>query len=50
MQPADLSISETTDKVIVHHADRLHMRVNDGRTDEAESTALQILTERVGFA
>ena len=46
---SNLSISETVDKVIVHHADRLHVRINDGRTDEAESPPLEILAERVGF-
>ena len=45
-----LSISETADEVVVHHADRLHMRIDDGRTDEAESAALEILAEGVGFA
>jgi hypothetical protein len=28
--------------VIVDHADRLHVRVDDGRADEAESAALEI--------
>ena len=44
-----LSISETADEVVVHHADRLHVRIHDGRTDEAESAPLEILAERVGF-
>lgn len=45
----NLSVSETVDDVIVHHADCLHVRVNDGRTDEAEPAAFEILAERVGF-
>ena len=45
----DFPISEAADEVIVHHADGLHVRVNDGRTDEAESAVLEILAERVGF-
>src|SRR5436190_17492744 len=35
--------------MVVHHADRLHVRIHDGRTDEAESAVLEILAERVGF-
>ena len=42
-------ISEAVDEVIVHHADCLHVRVDDGGTDEAESAALEILAERVGL-
>src|SRR5437762_3880329 len=48
-QLPDLSISKTVDEVIVHHADCLHVRVDDGGTDETESAALEILAERVGF-
>ncbi len=44
-----LSVPKTVEKVIVHHADRLHIRINDGRTDEAESPVLEILTQHVGF-
>ena len=29
-EPLSLSISETADEVVVHHADRLHVRVDDG--------------------
>ena len=50
LEPPSLSISETADEVVVHHADRLHVRIHDGRTDEAESAALEILAERVGFS
>jgi hypothetical protein len=49
-EPLNLSISKTADEVVVHHADRLHVRIHDGRTDEAESALLEILAERVGFA
>ena len=45
----NLSITETVDEVIVHHADRLHVRINDRGADEAESPALEILAERIGF-
>jgi hypothetical protein len=50
LEPLSLSISEAADEVVVHHADRLHVRIHDGRTDEAESALLEILAERVGFA
>src|SRR5712691_8413739 len=49
IQPPNLSISKTVDEVIVHHADRLHVRINDGRTNEAESPVFEILAKRVGF-
>src|SRR6266851_2658437 len=49
LEPLNLSISETADEVVVHHADRLHVRIHDGRTDEAEPAVPEILTERVGF-
>jgi hypothetical protein len=47
--PPNLSIAETVDEVIVHHADPLHVRINDGRTNEAESPLLEILAKRVRF-
>jgi len=49
IQPPNLSISKTVDEVIVHHADRLHVRIDDGRTNEAESPAFEILAKRVRF-
>src|SRR6266566_2271885 len=49
IQPPNLSISKTVDEVIVHHADRLHVCINDGRTNEAESPVFEILAKRVGF-
>src|SRR6267154_5347367 len=45
----DLPIAETIDDVIVHHSNRLHVRINDRRADEAESPELEVLAERVGF-
>ena len=47
VQPPNLSISKTVDEVIVHHADRLHVRINNGRTHERESAAFEILAKRV---
>src|ERR1700704_1154911 len=41
----DLSIAEAIDEVVVHHADRLHVRVNDGRTNETESSTLEVLAD-----
>src|ERR1700733_6335728 len=49
IQPPNLSISKTVDEVIVHHANRLHVRIDDGRTNEAESPAFEILAKRVRF-
>jgi hypothetical protein len=49
IQPLNLSISETVDEVIVHHADRLHVRINDGRTNEAKSPVFEGLAKRVRF-
>ena len=40
VQPPNLSISKTVDEVIIHHADRLHVRINNGRTNEAEVDAV----------
>src|ERR1700687_1565822 len=49
IQAPNLSISETVDEVIVHHADRLHVRINDGRTNETEPPLFEILAKRVRF-
>src|SRR5260221_1602367 len=46
---SDLPIPETIDDVIVHHSNRLHVRINDRRADEAESPELEVLAECVGF-
>src|SRR3984893_9633475 len=45
----DLAITETIDEVIVYHSNRLHVRINDRRADEAESPVLEVLAECVGF-
>jgi hypothetical protein len=47
--PLDLAVAEAADQVIVHHADGLHVRVDDRRADEGEAALLEILAERVGF-
>ena len=44
-----LAVSETVDEMVVHHPDRLHVGVDDGRSDEAETAFLQILAESVGL-
>src|SRR5882672_9658206 len=46
---SDLPITETLDEVIVHHSNRLHVRIDDRRADEAESPVLEVLAECVGF-
>src|SRR5258706_3811103 len=45
----DLPIPETIDDVIVHHSNRLHVRITDCRPNEAESPELEVLAECVGF-
>src|SRR5882762_4761575 len=45
----DLPITETIDEVIVYHSNRLHVRINDRRADEAESPMLEILAECLGL-
>src|SRR5438874_5985023 len=45
----NLAIPEAIDQVVVDHADRLHMRVDDCGTDEAESAALEVLAEGIGL-
>src|SRR5882672_5922751 len=46
---SDLPIAETIDDVIVHHSNRLHVRIDDRRADEAESPVLEVFAECVGF-
>src|SRR5258706_15812375 len=46
-EPANVAVSETVDQVIVDHADRLHVRVDHCRSDEAEPAALEIAAECV---
>src|SRR5262249_57026659 len=48
-EPLQLPVTETVHEVVVDHADRLHVGVDDRRADEAEAPALQVLAERVGF-
>src|SRR5436189_4096624 len=48
-EPAHLSISITVDYVIVDHADRLHVCVDDRRSNKAETAALEFAAERVRF-
>src|SRR5882762_6634005 len=48
-EPAHVSISVTVDYVIVNHADRLHVCVDDRRSNEAETAALEIAAECVRF-
>jgi len=31
----DITMSEAADQMIVHHTDRLHVSVHDGRSDES---------------
>src|SRR5882672_10523501 len=45
----DLPIPEAIDDVIVHHSNRLHVRISDCRADEAESPELEVLAECLGF-
>src|SRR5580765_4895163 len=45
----DVAISETLDETIVDHADRLHVCVDHGRSDEAECAALEIAAESIGL-
>ena len=43
---ADLGVPEAADEMIVDQTARLHQRVADGRPDEAEAAALQLLRQR----
>src|SRR5260370_22588317 len=45
----DLPITETIDEVIVYHSDRLHMGIDNRRTNETESATLKFLAEGIGF-
>src|SRR5918994_4237487 len=42
-----LLVAEAHRRVVVHHADSLHERVTDGRADEAEAAALEVLAHRL---
>jgi hypothetical protein len=43
----DFPIPETINEVVVHHADRLHVCIDDGGSDEGESAMFKVLAERV---
>ena len=45
----DLAIAEAVDRVIVHHADRLHERVADRRPYKLESPAQEVSTQGLGL-
>src|SRR5512143_598359 len=47
--PAYLRPSETIHRVIIHHADRLHVGVADGAADEAETAPFQVATHGVRY-
>jgi hypothetical protein len=38
-------MTEAIDEVIVYHSSRLHVRINDCRSDEAESSFLEVVAE-----
>src|SRR5712671_6470946 len=40
-------MAKAIDYMVIHHPDRLHVRIDDRRTDEAEATAFQIMAHRV---
>src|SRR5205085_2203903 len=44
-----LRVAEAGDEVVVHHPHRLHERVADGRSDEAESALDERLAHAVGL-
>src|SRR5438132_4478119 len=47
--PGHLTLAETARDVVIDHADGLHVRVDDGGTDQPEATAFQVLAEGVGL-
>src|SRR5260221_9003023 len=49
-EPPNVAISKAVDEMIVDHPDCLHVAVDHGGSDEAESPPLQIAAERVGLA
>ncbi len=46
----DLPMSKAIDEMVIHHPDSLHVRVDDRRTYEGETAALEILTHGVRLA
>src|SRR2546425_7080253 len=49
MMALRMSLAEAVGTVIVNHADRLHVRIADGRADELEAALQQILAQRIGL-
>src|SRR3989441_9190389 len=49
MMALRMSLAEAVGTVIVNHADRLHVRIADGRADELEAALEQILAQRIGL-
>jgi hypothetical protein len=45
----NLSIAKTINNMVVHHAESLHVCIDDRRTDEGESSLFEVLAERIGF-
>src|SRR5262249_30512437 len=45
----ELPVPKTVNRVIVHHPRRLHERITDGSSDEAEAALLEILAHRIGL-
>src|SRR5260370_15313049 len=50
VEPPNVAISDTVGEMIIDYPDCLHVAVDHGGSDEAESSPLQIATERVGLA
>jgi hypothetical protein len=49
LKPLDLSIAKTINNVVVHHAEGLHVRIDDRGADEGEPAYFKILAEGIGF-
>jgi len=47
-ESGDLAVSKTADEVVVDHPRRLHVGVDDGRTDETETAFLEVLRDGLG--
>src|SRR6266699_2415719 len=46
-EPGDLPMSKAVDEMVVHHPDSLHVRVDNRRTYEGKTAALEILAHGV---
>ena len=44
-----LSVPEAIDKVVIHHANRLHESITDRAADELEAPAFQVLAHGIRF-